>query len=301
MENNIQTSDQYEEIDLRELFSVLWAGKVKIIAITAVFAVASVLHALSVPNQYEATVILAPAKQESGGLSDALGQLGGLASLAGVRVGGGSGEGQVALEIMKSWSFIEGFIEENGLAVGLSAVEGWDIESNELTINHNVYDVESNSWLVQKPTSWALFNSFSSRVSIRPHGNSGLLSISIEHYSPHVAKEWLDLYVVAINKHMQARQVAKVTNNIEYLEAQIEKTSITQMQEVFYTIIEDQIKSQMLAKASPEYAFTAVSPSMVPVEKSQPKRATISIFGTLSGGILSILLVLVMHYARKSD
>ena len=100
---------------------------------------------------------------------------------------------------------------------------------------------------------------------------------------------------------MQERQVAKVSNNIEYLEAQIEKTSITEMQEVFYTIIEEQIKSQMLAGASPDYAFVAVSPSMVPEEKSQPKRALICILGTLLGGMLSVLLVLVMHYARKSD
>ena len=28
------------------------------------------------------------------------------------------------------------------------------------------------------------------------------------------------------------------------------------MQEVFYTIIEEQIKSKMLAEASPDYAFT---------------------------------------------
>ena len=67
MENNTQISDQYDdEIDLRELFSVLWAGKTKIIAITAVFAIASVIYALSVPNQYKATALLAPAQQDSG-------------------------------------------------------------------------------------------------------------------------------------------------------------------------------------------------------------------------------------------
>ena len=51
MENNAQMNDQYDdEIDLRELFTVLWAGKIKIIVVTAVFAVASVVYALSVPN-----------------------------------------------------------------------------------------------------------------------------------------------------------------------------------------------------------------------------------------------------------
>jgi LPS O-antigen subunit length determinant protein (WzzB/FepE family) len=93
----------------------------------------------------------------------------------------------------------------------------------------------------------------------------------------------------------------KVTNNINYLQAQIENTSIAEMREVFYTIIAEQTKNKMLAEASPEYAFVAVSPSMVPEEKSQPERAFICIIGTLLGGILSVLLVLVMHYARKSD
>ncbi len=311
MENNTQISDQYDdEIDLRELFAVLWAGKTKIIAITAVFAIASVIYALSLPNQYKATALLAPAQQDSGGISGALGQLGGLASLAGVSIGGGdSSEAQVAQEIMKSWSFIEGFIADNDLAVEVYAAEGWSRESNQLKLDNDVYDAETKAWLVENdntgevgpPTSWELFEEFSERLAVSEDKKSGLVSVSIEYYSPQIAKQWLDLYISAINKHMQARQVAKVSNNIEYLEAQIAKTSITEMQEVFYTIIEEQIKSQMLAEASPDYAFVAVSPSMVPEEKSQPKRALICILGTLLGGMLSVLLVLVMHYAKKSD
>jgi uncharacterized protein involved in exopolysaccharide biosynthesis len=292
LENNSQMNDQYDdEIDLRELFGVLWGNKIKIIGITAVFSVVSVIYALSVPNQYKASALLAPAQQQSGGLSGALGQLGGLASLAGVSIGGGeSSEAQVAQEIMKSWSFIEGFIADNDLAA-------------------EVYAVKTKTWLVKNdnigrlgpPTSWQLFKKFSEMLAVSEDKKSGLISISIEYYSPQIAKQWLDLYISSINKHMQARQVVKVSNNIEYLEAQIEKTSITEMQEVFYTIIEEQIKSQMLAEASPDYAFVAVSPSMVPEEKSQPKRALICILGTLLGGILSVLTVLVLHFARKPD
>jgi len=73
------------------------------------------------------------------------------------------------------------------------------------------------------------------------------------------------------------------------------------MQEVFYSIIEEQTKNKMLAEASPDYAFVVVGPSMVPEQKSQPKRPLICILGTLLGGMLSVLFVLVMHYARKSD
>ena len=310
MQNDVQNDTQYDdEIDLRELFMVLWAGKIKIIAITALFAIASVIYALSVPNQYKATALLAPAQSSGGGLSGALGQLGGLASLAGVSIGGGeSSEAQIAQEIMKSWSFIESFIADNDLAVEVFAAEGWSKGSNELQINDDVYDTQNKQWLVENeagvmgpPSSWSLFKAFSGRLAVSEDKKSGLVSVSIEYYSPQIAKQWLDMYVSAVNAHMQQRQVAKVTNNINYLQAQIEKTSIAEMREVFYTIIEEQTKNKMLAEASPEYAFVAVSPSMVPEEKSQPKRALICILGTLLGGMLSVLLVLIMHYTKKSD
>ena len=310
MQNDVQNDTQYDdEIDLRELFMVLWAGKIKIIAITALFAIASVIYALSVPNQYKATALLAPAQSSGGGLSGALGQLGGLASLAGVSIGGGeSSEAQIAQEIMKSWSFIESFIADNDLAVEVFAAEGWSKGSNELQINDDVYDTQNKQWLVENeagvmgpPSSWSLFKAFSGRLAVSEDKKSGLVSVSIEYYSPQIAKQWLDMYVSAVNAHMQQRQVAKVTNNINYLQAQIEKTSIAEMREVFYTIIEEQTKNKMVAEASPEYAFVAVSPSMVPEEKSQPKRALICMLGTLLGGMLSVLLVLIMHYAKKSD
>jgi len=302
---------QYDdEIDLRELFGILWAGRIKILAITAVFAITSVFYALSVPDQYKATALLSPAQSSGGGLSGALGQLGGLAAMAGVSLGGGeTSEAQVAQEIMKSWNFIDGFIESNKLAVEVYAADGWNKGSNELQIDSDIYDVSKSQWLVEDddtgglgpPSSWKLFEKFSEKLAVSEDKKSGLLSVSIEYYSPQIAKQWLDLYVAAINDHMQKRKMAKVTRNIEYLEAQIKKTNIAEMQEVFYTIIEEQIKSKMLAEASPDYAFVAVSPSMVPEEKSQPKRALICILGTLLGGMLSVLWVLVMHYGRKQQ
>tara|TARA_B100000674_G_C37869468_1_gene928745 strand:+ start:87 stop:1022 length:936 start_codon:yes stop_codon:yes gene_type:complete len=309
LENNIQDRAQYDdEIDLRELFGVLWSGSKKIIAITTIFSIVSVFYALSVPNQYKATALLAPAQSDSSDLSGALGQLGGLASLAGVNIGRGeSSEAQIAQEIMTSWSFIESFIAEKNIAVEVYAAEGWNRESNELIINEDLYDVMTKTWLVENdntgevgpPSSWKLFKSFSKRLEVSEDKQLGMVSVSIEYYSPLLAKQWLDIYVEAINAHMQQRQMAKVTSNINYLQAQIEKTSIAEMREVFYSIIEEQTKNKMLAEASPEYAFVTVSQSMVPEKKSQPQRALICILGTLLGGILSVLLVLAMHYSRK--
>jgi len=309
MENNVQSESPYDdEIDLRELFGILKDGSRKIIAITAAFAFLSTIYALSIPNQYKAITLIAPAQSDNSDLTGALGKMGGLASLAGVSVSSESSESNNAQEIMQSWSFIEGFIAENNIAVDVYAATGWVRGSNELQIDEDLYDRATKTWLVKNdntgeigpPTSWKLFNSFSQRLGVTEDIKSGLVTVSIEHYSPQIAKQWLDMYVEAINAHMQERQVERVTNNINYLQAQIEQTSITEMREVFYKIVEEQTKNKMLAEASPDYVFVTVSPSMVPEEKSQPRRSLICILGTLLGGMLSVLLVLIIHYAKKS-
>ena len=309
LDNNVNAHQYDDEIDLQELFGVLWAGKIFIVVITALFAIGSVVYALSIPNQYKATALLAPAQSGGGGLSAALGQLGGLASLAGVSLDAGeSSESQIAQEIMRSWSFVESFIVNNNLEVAVYAAKGWSKGSGELKIDDNVYDVAGQVWLLKDeetdalvpPTSWELFTRFSEMLSVSEDRKSGLVSVSIEYYSPKMAKEWLDLYVAAINAHMQARQVLKVTNNISYLEDQISKTPIAEMREVFYTIVEEQTKNKMVAEASPEYALVAVSPSMIPEIKSQPNRACICILGTLLGGVFGVFIVLIRHYVLTS-
>lgn len=307
LENNASEAHQYDdEIDLKELLGVLWAGKNLIVAITVLCTISSVLVALWMPNQYRATVVLAPAQSDGSGLSSALGQLGGLASLAGVSISAGeTSESQIAQEIMESWGFIDAFIADNNLEVEVYAGEGWSKTSGRLKIDDDLYDSNKQVWLLEDeetdglrpPTSWELFEQFGEMLSVSQDKKSGLVSVSIEYYSPQIAKDWLDLYITAINEHMQARQVAKVARNISYLEEQIAKTSIAEMREVFYTIIEEQTKNKMVAEASPDYAFVTVSPSMVPEEKSKPSRALICALGLLLGAMLGVLMVLVRHYA----
>jgi LPS O-antigen subunit length determinant protein (WzzB/FepE family) len=105
-----QLQAQEDEIDLGELWRAVWAGKFTIIAISFIFAVASIFFALSKPDVYKASAISAPASAEggAGGLGALAGQFGGLASMAGINLGGGGGDKTaLSLEILKSRSFTE--------------------------------------------------------------------------------------------------------------------------------------------------------------------------------------------------
>ena len=310
MQNDTQAPQPYDdEIDLRELFSVVWAGKILIVAITAVFALVSVGYALILANQYKASAVVSAADTGGSSLGAMAGQLGGLASLAGINIGSGeSNETQEAMEIMQSWGFMEAFIQTHDLQVPIYAAIGWDKGSNSLKLDNNLYDATSERWLIEDnesgenraPSSWELYEKFRDRVAVSQDKKSGLINISVEYYSPQIAKQWVDLFIITINDYMRARKLEQVNRNIEYLTAQIDKTAIADMREVFYQLVEEQTKSKMLAEASPEYAFVTVSRAMVPEQKSQPKRALVCILGALLGGMLSVLGVLVRRYAFSS-
>jgi len=114
-----------DEIDLRELFSAIWQGKWIIVAVTSVFTVAAVFYALSLPNIYKSEALLAPVSEQSG--LKIPGQLGGLAALAGVNLGGGAAtdKSAIAVEVLRSRTFLINFIEKFDLYVPLLASKGW--------------------------------------------------------------------------------------------------------------------------------------------------------------------------------
>ena len=93
-----------DEIDLKEIFDVLWAAKKLIIQITAIFAVASVTYSLLLTNYYKSeSLLIARNASESQGLS----QYSGLAAMAGINLPS-SGEDRTAqtIELIKSRSFV---------------------------------------------------------------------------------------------------------------------------------------------------------------------------------------------------
>ncbi|MES1192562.1 MAG: Wzz/FepE/Etk N-terminal domain-containing protein [Steroidobacter sp.] len=288
-----------DEIDLRELFSVLWSRKWFIAGFTALFAVVAVVVALWLPNKYKSTAVLAPVSSSS--LDSVASQLGGLAALAGITLGNGQeDESQIAMEVMQSWNFIDKFIKQNNLQVDVFAVKGWNRDADKLIIDDSLYDAASHKWIrtppkgkTVEPTSWELFKKFSKMLDVTADKKTGLVSVSIEYYSPQIAKQWVDKFVDAINDHMRERKLEESSKNIEYLQDQINKTSIAQMQEVLYQLMENEIKNKMVAEASPEYEFATVSKAMVPEEKTRPMRLLIVIVATLLGLLVSSFAILI--------
>src|SRR6056297_1317632 len=76
-----------ESFSLAELWRVIWSGRWLVILMSGLFGIAAIAYALLATEYYRADVLLAPAEQTgSPAIGPDLGRLGGLASLAGIRV-----------------------------------------------------------------------------------------------------------------------------------------------------------------------------------------------------------------------
>lgn len=296
-----------DEIDLKELFMVLWSGKWLITAITGAAAILSVAAALLVPNIYTANALLAPAEQSGGGMSALMQQYGGLASLAGVSLPGGEdgSRAQLGMQLMKSRAFIGNFVERRDILPELMATKAWDAGSGLIVFDPESYDATSKTWIREvepprqsSPSNQEAYKAFSAILGVSQDMQTGYVTVSVEHQSPVVAAQWVNWLVEDVNAAVKAQDVAEAKKSIEYLREQVTNTSLADLQAVFFDLIQSQTETVMLAEVRQEYVFKTIDPAVVPEEKSSPNRALICILGTLFGGGFGVVIVLLVHYAR---
>ena len=103
-EHNIE--DVFDDaIDLKSLFKIIWDKKIFVASLTSAAAILSVIYALSLPNIYTSSTLLAPTSKDES-LSSQLSGLSSLAGLAGVNLPAGSiSNSQIAVKRIESFEF----------------------------------------------------------------------------------------------------------------------------------------------------------------------------------------------------
>ena len=304
--HSLESRTMDDEIDLLELWQVIWSGKWLIIAITTIFAVGSVIIALWIPDTYRTEVLLAPVEEESGGgLGSSLGQLGGLASLAGINLdaaGGGVSMKSRALAIIQSRFFIQDFFISHDLLVPFMGSTPGEV-SGTIEIDPELYDEDAQQWVREPspagnviPSGQEVYEAFSEILEITEDELTGMVTIALEWYEPRLIKQWMDLLVEDLNDYMREEDTLEAERAIEYLNTRLQETSLVEMRNVFFNLIEQQTQQVMLADSREEYALETIDPAVVPENKSAPRRSIIFIMITLLGSMLSVVTILLRHY-----
>lgn len=277
-----------DEINLLDYWHVIMKRKWMMFSLIFVVIIASVITSLSMPNVYRAEVVLAPVEQKdsNGGATSLLGYFSGLASIAGISLGGGNYE--INLAVLKSRTFIKKTVEDNNLMPLLFPGE---------------WDANKNAWIEtdpeKQPTLWDAYRLLDKIIAVSTDKKNNLTRVTLERKSPEQAASWLGLFIETLNKHLKEQAIKEAEANITYLTKQIEETPLLEMRQALYGVIAEQTRQIMLAKAQQYFAFKIIDPSEVPDKKNKPKRSIIVILSTFVATFMAILLAFFLEYIEK--
>ena len=291
--NPKKSSFTEDEIDIRKLLQILWDGKMFIAALTSVFSITAVIFSLSLPNVYQSNGLLSPVDESSS--SQAFGNVGGLASLAGIDITSGSG-GNVAKALKKArtFSFFKENILPNIFLPDLVAMNSWDEENNTIIYNEKIFNQKTQTWSSlpsdQKSHRW-----FLNIINLK-EDNNGFVTVSVKHRSPYVARAWTELIVDQLNDFYRTKDKTEAQLAIDYLNTQMLQTRHTEIKQVIAQLIQQRMQQLTLIEANKFYVFSYLDPPLVEEQKIEPNRKSISILGAVLGVLLGIFIVLIKHY-----
>jgi uncharacterized protein involved in exopolysaccharide biosynthesis len=270
------THDDADQVDVIELVRVVWRYRYFIGIVAAACGLAAVALALTTTHIYRAEVVVTEVGEEDmGGLASLASQFGGLASMAGVRLeqGGAALEAQA---VLRSHRLVEEFIRRNELLKELLPIAG------------------------DPPTVWFAVKGFQETVvSIVDDEDRGTTTVAIQWTDPKLAANWANNFVALANQIMRTRALEESSRNIKYLNDQISKTNVVEIQRVMYNLIENETKTHMLANGREEYAFRVVDPAVIPEQRIWPRRTLMVLTGGVLGVILGVILALTHNLWRK--
>lgn len=281
--SNASAADAARHSELKRLTISLYRRRWWVIGCTLSFALAAGIISFLVTPIYLAETTLVPAQKGPGaGMSgNALGQLGGLASLVGLS-SGNKPEVTEAIALLKSRQFTEDFIRDKNLLPVLFA-DKWDSRLNRWRPGAKVPDL----W-----DGYQLFNSKIRFVDQNKH--AGTITLRIEWRDRKQAADWANALVRRVNRQMRQRAMTESAQTLGYLNAEAKKTTIVVVQNALQDLMEMNLKREAFADVTKNYVFTVVDPAAPPDrwDKLSPHKSIYVIVGFFFGFLVSVMAVM---------
>ena len=101
-----------------------------------------------------------------------------------------------------------------------------------------------------------------------------------------------------INKYWREKKIAKHNLLAIALEEKAEKSNVSELRSVFYSLIAEQTKNSLLAEVTSESVFESVGDIVLPQEKSAPSRALICLVSFIFSFTTSLIIVSGIQISR---
>ncbi|HHK60459.1 MAG TPA: hypothetical protein ENJ73_01865 [Desulfobacterales bacterium] len=304
-------SYEEDEIDLLELWGVVWSGRWLIAGLTFLATAAAVLVSLYVlPVIYRSEAVLAPVEKEQGGIGALSGLVGSLPLPISLP---GGGKSEHILAFLNSRTLRERLIAKYDLLP---------------VLYKDIWDAERKAWKVEDPDKAPTLikalqaKALDSFFSVSQDKKSGLVTIAWQGEDPAWCAEMLrrvihelqffleNEYVTDARREREfvEQQLAKATAELEYWERQVPTEELTLGKitrerlaaQTVYTELRKQLELAKISEARENITFKVLDPPFVPERKYKPKRALIVALTAVTTLFLAIFLVFIRHAVQNA-
>ena len=249
----------------------IWLKKLQVVLITALFSIFFIFYSLSIENTYISQSIL----KVNNDSNSAFSEYSGLASMAGIELGGGGKKNSLEdIEaVLTSISFVEHLSSFEGVSLNIMAAKSYDFKNNLIIYDEEIYDVKKEEWvrdvdfpLTSKPGPVEIHEEYIDRIfSIRTEKTANIIDLSVEHVSPVFSKDFLQMIIDEINSLLRKRDLERSSMALKYLKEQLSSTPQVEVRNAINDLVRQQLNS-MTTRINNDYVLTELDAPYLPME-----------------------------------
>jgi Chain length determinant protein len=262
--------------------------------------------------KYAATLRVSPAAAGGGGLGGALGQLGGIAAMAGIDVRQGSSSGaspfDLYLDTLRSRHVADLLAKDQQLMQHVFISE-WDPSTGQWRERRSI--LRSAYKLVKQiagqpgpewhpPAGGELADYLMKKVVIQAPKpkEPPVTTLLYEDQDPAFAAMLLDKLSALADDSVRQRTLVRATTYARYLENRLKVTDNVDQQRRLSEILLDQERAIMMAGSSVPFAATPSEPAVPSQRPVRPNVVMTLLVGLLVGAIVGVLWLFVLYLAK---
>lgn len=261
-----------------------WRRRWLIAGVTGIFLLLTIGLIFALPRTYRAEALLMPVERQepAGAFSSLLGQVGGLASLAGFSLSG-SDQRAEAIAVLGSRSLSEQFVRDNELLPILFS---------------SAWDEEKQSWKDSEkaPTMGDAIRLFNKVRTVRPDLQSGLVTVRVEWHDPQLTAQWANELTRLANQLLRARAIDEADRSLDYLGHALNTANNVELRNAISTLMETHLQSKTFARVRDDFAFRVVDPAVEPDKAISPQPILMLVVAVFAGSVTGLLLAAFLEY-----
>jgi uncharacterized protein involved in exopolysaccharide biosynthesis len=270
------------DVSLGHLVRALWERRLFVAVFVVVFAGLMLTWRLLSPRVYRASALISVVDEKeglSGSLGAIVGQLGALAPLAG---GLGGANDARAIAMLQSRAVVRQYVTANNLLPVLYA-DRWDPATKRW----------KSGLFAHAPTLWDGVEKFIELRRVAQDSKTRLVTVTIDWKDAEVATRWCNDLIRITNETMRQRDLIESRRNIDYLTAQARAIDHIEVQNAVSALIQREMKREMLAKSTQDFALTVIDPAVKPEKPAPPGLILSTLLGAVAGGLIAIFMLLL--------